>query len=124
MDKPKKKRDNDFYREFKSINKNKLIDLVKKKLPQVKRDCIHDITQLFLETMEEDLLESKSVEIGNFVKFSLHRMPEKRGRNYYTGEIITTKPFNLIKVSLNDRLGKKLMKHFDAEAHLEDQNEK
>lgn len=123
MDK-KKKRDNDFYKEFKSINKNKLIDLVKKKLPQIKRDSIHDITQLFLDTMQEDLLDSKNIEIGNFIKFSLHRMPEKLGRNYYTGEIITTKPFNVIKVSLNNRLSKKLMKHFDVDLFFQDEKEK
>ncbi len=121
MDKPKKKRHNDFYNQYKSINKAKLVDLIKQKLPQVRKEHIYDITHIFLDQMQEDLLEDKSIEIGNFLKFSLHRMPEKKGRNYYTGEIVSTKPFNIVKISLNNKLSKKLMQHFDTESYFKEE---
>lgn len=109
----KKKREEFFYKNCKSINKCKLVDLVNKKLPQVKRKHVNDIIHIFFEQIQNDLFKDKIIEIGNFIKFSLHRMPEKKGRSYYTGEIITTKAFNKLQVSLNSRLSKKLMKYFD-----------
>jgi nucleoid DNA-binding protein len=113
MDKPKRKREEDFYREFKSISKTKLIDLVSKRLPQIKKNHVYSVTQVFFEQFEKDLFKNKMIEIGNFIKFNLHRMKEKSGRNYYTGEIITTKPFNTIKISLNSKLNKKLLQYLD-----------
>lgn len=112
-----------YYDNYKSINKEMLIFLVKKRT-KIEKDHVKAVINFFLNQLEEDLFKSKTISINNFIEFNLRRMPAKRGRNYYTGEIVPTKPFNTMKVSINSRLNKKLMKYFDAKAYyeLEDHN--
>jgi nucleoid DNA-binding protein len=112
-----KKRDNYFYETFKSINKTILIQLVKNKIPHIRRNHIDSIIQILIDQLEEDLFKFKTIKIGNFIEFNLHRMREKRGRSYYTGEIITTKPFNTVKVVMDNKFSKKLIKYFDVESY-------
>lgn len=121
-----------FYKKFKSINKNMLIDLVKNKNKNIEKNHIKSVINLFLLQLEDDLFKKKSILVSNFLEFNLRRMPAKRGRNYYTGEIVPTKAFNIMKISINSNLNKRLMKYCnpseyyaqDTEQNKKDTNDK
>lgn len=105
---------------IKSVNKNKLVELTKKRIPQIRRDHISSVINILFDQLEEDLIKDKKINIGNFFDFSLKTMPPKRARNYYTNEIIITKPFNKIKLILSKKFTKKLMKYIDVDCYLND----
>jgi len=105
-----------FYKNFKSVNKKILVELVARK-SKVKKDHVNAIMSLLFNKMEEDLFKTKTISINNFIEFNLRRMPAKRGRSYYTGEIVPTKAFNIMKISLNSKLNKKLMSYCDPAAY-------
>jgi nucleoid DNA-binding protein len=115
-----RERDNYFFNVLKSLNKPRLIDLVKQRLPKIKRSHISSVVNILFERLEEDLVKEKQIIIGNFLEFNLKTMPPKKARNYYTGEIITTKPFNKVKAILNKRFAKKLIKYLDVDSYLEE----
>lgn len=112
-----------FYEKYKSINKKELINLTARKC-KIKKDHVKAVVVLFLQQMEDDLFKTKSVSINNFIEFNLRRMPAKRGRNYYTGEIVPTKPFNIMKISLDGKLNKKLMDYCDPATYYASEQEK
>jgi nucleoid DNA-binding protein len=102
----------------KSINKNKLVQLTKERLPQIKKDHIHSVINILFDQLENDLIKDKKLIIGNFFHFSLSTIAPKRARNYYTGEIIITKPFNKVKLVLDKKFAKKLIKYLDVDSYL------
>ena len=109
-----------FYNVSKHINKTILLDLVKQRLPQIKKTHISSIINILFDQLEEDLIKDKKIIIGNFIEFNLKTMPHKRARSYYTGEIIITKPFNKLKLILGKKFTRKLIKYLDVDTYLSD----
>lgn len=115
-----KTNDDWMYKEIKSINKEKLISIISERLPNISSNHIKSVVAFLADQLEQDLLKNKTIEIGNFCNINLYLAGGRRARNYYTGEIIITKPFNKIKVIINKKLREKLKEFVDVAKSLSD----
>lgn len=113
------------YEELKSLDKRVLWELTKKKLDDkgynIRSSSVTAIVNIFLDVMNKEIINNKIINIGNFIEFKLVEIPPRRARNYYTGEMGITKPYNRLYVSLSSKLNKILLKKLDMEKYLNEE---
>ena len=77
-------------------------------------------TNILFDFLLKKILNDKKIEISNFMTIKLNKIKERKARNYYTGDLIITKPYNKIFFILSKKLSKKIMKHADIESYFKE----
>lgn len=107
-----------------SVDKKKLVRFVKEKTQNIERKHVVSVINILFDYALDQLFKEKEISITNFINIILKKNKSHRARNYYTGEIILTKPYNKIYYSLNKKFTKKVMKHADTEAYFREKEKK
>lgn len=120
----KRKTPKELYELYGSINKSKLSSLVAKNTKSIDKVHVDSVVNILFDYLFKRLIQDKDLQINNFLTIKLKKMPSKKSRNYYTGEVINTKPYNRIYYILSKKFAKKIMKHADIELYLKEKDYK
>ena len=89
------------------MSRPKLIKLLKKKHPQLKKSQLEIIIDTFFSSIENALTKKKSVELRGFGTFFTKEIKEKySARNPKTGELIYVPKKNKIRFRVSKKLKK------------------
>ena len=87
------------------MSKPKIISELKKKNPNIKKQTLEKIVDLFFQNIKESLKVNKSVEIRSFGSFFVKEIAEKKqARNPKTSEIIYVPKKNKLRFRASKRL--------------------
>ena len=82
--------------------------LKKKKHPEIKKEILEQIFDIFLNSIKEDLKNSKNIEYRNFGTWSIKKIKAKyNARNPKTGEILFVPETKKITFKMSKNLKEK-----------------
>jgi len=92
-----------------AITKSEIIDLLYEKIGLTKKECVSAVEST-IDIIKEELGKGNDIKISGFGKWTVKSKKDRKGRNPQTGEainisarkVVTFKPSNILKDTLND----------------------
>lgn len=71
-----------------TVTKKELVDRIAEKRPDINKTIISDVVQIFLQSVEDSLVDGRRVELRDFGVFSPKDRDARTARNPKTGEAV------------------------------------